>query len=60
MASGDNKTIAGKVGGGPWQVQLVDIAKKVDAKINELGRMAQNAGPVKNMDVKFHELKKEN
>ena len=60
MASGDNKTIAGKVGGAAAAVAKlpVDIAKKVDAKINELGRMAQNAGPVKNMDQKFDELKK--
>jgi len=37
----------------------VELAKKVDAKINELGRMAQNAGPVKNADQKFEELKKQ-
>jgi len=60
MASGNNKTLAGKVGGAAAAVAKlpVDIAKKVDAKINELGRMAQNAGPVKNMDAKFDELKK--
>ena len=50
----------GKVGGavGAAAKLPVDIAKAVDKKINELGRMAQNAGPVKNMDAKFEELKK--
>jgi len=59
MASGDNKTVAGKVGGAALAAAKlpVDIAKKVDAKINELGRMAQNAGPIKNADAKFEELK---
>lgn len=37
----------------------VELAKKVDAKINELGRMAQNAGPIKNADQKFEKLKKQ-
>ena len=36
-----------------------ELAKKVDAKINELGKMAQNAGPVKNADQKFEQLKKD-
>ena len=60
IASGDNKTALGKVGSAAGAVAKlpVDLAKKVDAKINELGRMAQNAGPVKNMDQKFDELKK--
>jgi hypothetical protein len=60
MASGDNKTLAGKVGAGALAAAKlpVDIAKAVDAKINELGRLAQQAGPVKNMDQKFDELKK--
>ena len=56
MASGDNKTALGKVGAAAKLP--VDLAKKVDAKINELGRLAQNAGPVKNADAKFEELKK--
>ena len=61
MDSGDNKTIAGKVGAGAAAAAKlpVDIAKKVDAKINELGRLAQNAGPVKNADQKFEDLKKQ-
>jgi hypothetical protein len=61
MDSGDNKTVAGKVGAGAAAVAKlpVDIAKKVDAKINELGRLAQNAGPVKNADQKFEDLKKQ-
>src|SRR5210317_1091020 len=60
MASGDNKTVAGKVGAGVAAAAKlpVDIAKAVDKKINELGRLAQNAGPVKNADAKFEELKK--
>ena len=60
IASGDNKTALGKVGSAAGAIAKlpVDIAKKVDAKINELGRMAQNAGPIKNMDQKFEELKK--
>jgi len=61
MDSGDNKTIAGKVGAGAAAAAKlpVDIAKKVDAKINELGKLAQNAGPVKNADAKFAQLKKD-
>ena len=60
IAGGQNKTMLGKVGGavGAAAKLPVDIAKAVDKKINELGRMAQNAGPVKNMDAKFEELKK--
>ena len=56
MASGSNKTALGKAG----QVAKlpVDVMKAVNAKINELGKMAQNTGPVKNMDAKFEELKK--
>tara|TARA_B100000780_G_C21116797_1_gene451946 strand:- start:201 stop:2426 length:2226 start_codon:yes stop_codon:yes gene_type:complete len=61
MAGGDNTTIAGKVGKGALAAAKlpVDIAKKVDAKINELGRMAQQAGPIKNADQKFEQLKKD-
>ena len=61
MDSGDNKTVAGKVGAGAAAVAKlpVDIAKKVDAKINELGKLAQKAGPVKNADQKFEDLKKQ-
>jgi hypothetical protein len=60
MDSGNNKTVLGKAGNVAADIAKlpVDIAKKVDAKINELGRMAQNAGPVKNADAKFEELKK--
>ena len=60
-ASGENKNLLGKAGSavGAAAKLPVDIAKKVDAKINELGRMAQNAGPVKNMDQKFEQLKKD-
>ncbi len=60
IAGGQNKTALGKVGSAAGAIAKlpVDIAKKVDAKINELGRMAQKAGPIKNMDQKFEELKK--
>ena len=60
MASGDNKTALGKAGSavGAAAKLPVDLAKKVDAKINELGKLAQNAGPIKNADAKFEELKK--
>jgi hypothetical protein len=59
MAGGDNKNILGKAGSAAGAVAKlpVDIAKKVDAKINELGKAAKNAGPVKNMDQKFNQLK---
>ena len=60
MASGDNKTALGKAGSavGAAAKLPVDLAKKVDAKINELGKLAQQAGPIKNADAKFEELKK--
>ena len=59
IAGGQNKTALGKVGSVAVRIaKLVDIAKKVDAKINELGAMVQKAGPIKNMDQKFEELKK--
>ena len=56
MASGGHKSALGKAG----QVAKlpIDIMKAVNAKVNELGRMAQQSGPVKNMDAKFEELKK--
>jgi hypothetical protein len=61
MASGDNKTVAGKVGAGVAAAAKlpVDMAKAVDEKIKELGRMAQKAGPIKNADQKFEQLKKD-
>ena len=61
MDSGDNKTLAGKAGAGVAAAAKlpVDIAKKVDAKINELGQMAKNAGPVKDADKKFKDLKQQ-
>ena len=61
MAGGDNKTLAGKAGSAAVAAAKlpVDMAKKVNAKIDELGRMAKNAGPVKNADQKFNDLKKQ-
>jgi hypothetical protein len=70
MASGNNQNALGKAGtavgkagaaAGSAAVGAVkmtaDLAKKVDAKINELGRAAKDAGPVKDMDKKFNDLK---
>lgn len=59
MDSGDNKTLAGKAGGAAAAAAKlpVDMAKKVNAKIDELGKLAKNAGPVKNADKKFNDLK---
>jgi hypothetical protein len=59
MDGGDNKTIAGKAGAGAAAAAKlpVDLAKKVNAKIDELGKLAKNAGPVKNADKKFKDLK---
>jgi len=59
MASGTNKNALGKAGSaaGAALKMPVDIAKKIDAKINELGRAAKDAGPVKDMDKKFNDLK---
>jgi hypothetical protein len=54
-AAGGNRTIAGKA---------VDVAKLpveavkwIDTQINKLGGLVQKAGPVKNADAKFEELK---
>lgn len=60
-ASGANKNTLGKAAGavGAAAKLPVEIAKKVDAKIVELGKLAQNAGPVKNADQKFEQLKKD-
>ena len=48
-ASGGNKNLLGKAGSavGAAAKLPVDVAKKVDAKINELGQLAKNAGPVR-------------
>jgi len=54
-AAGGNRTLAGKA---------VDVAKLpveavkwIDTQINKLGGLVQKAGPVKNADAKFEELK---
>jgi len=59
MASGDNTSTLGKVGAGAVAAAKlpVELAKQVNAKIDELGRLAQKAGPVKAMDQKFDQLK---
>jgi len=59
MDSGDNKTLAGKAGSAAAAAAKlpVDMAKAVDAKIKELGAMAKQAGPIKDMDAKFRQLK---
>ena len=48
VAGGGSRTLAGKG---------VDAAKFIDNKINELGSALKNAGPVKDMDAKFNDLK---
>ena len=59
MDSGDNKTLAGKAGSAAAAAAKlpVDMAKAVDEKIKELGAMAKQAGPIKDMDAKFRQLK---
>jgi len=55
-AAGGNRTALGKakdIAGLP-----IEAVKWIDSKINELGKLVQNAGPVKNADAKFDELKK--
>ena len=53
-ATGKNQTALGKAG-----KLAKDTAKQINDKINELGRQAQKAGPVKNADAKFEKLKKD-
>ena len=54
-AAGGNRTAIGK---GVDVAKLpVEAVKWIDNKINELGRLVQKAGPVKNADAKFEELK---
>jgi hypothetical protein len=59
MASGTNRNALGKAGDGvvAGVKMTADLAKKVDAKINELGKAAKEAGPVKDADKKFNDLK---
>lgn len=53
-ATGKNQTVLGKVG-----KLAADTTKQINNKINELGRLAQKAGPVQNADAKFEKLKKD-
>ena len=59
MASGDNRTALGKgVDKAAGAAKLgADAVKKLNNKINELGTLAKNTGPVKNADAKFNKLK---
>ena len=61
IEGGENLTALGKAGAAAGAVAKlpVDVAKKIDAKVNELGKLAKNAGPVKNADAKFAQLKKD-
>ena len=53
--AGGNRTAIGK---GVDVAKLpIKAVKWIDDKINELGRLVQKAGPVKNADAKFDELK---
>lgn len=58
-ALGKNTNTLGKIGKGAAAAAKlpIDLAKQIDKKINELGQMAKNAGPVKNADAKFEKLK---
>ena len=53
-ATGKNQTVLGKVG-----KLAADTTKQINNKINELGKLAQKAGPVQNADAKFEKLKKD-
>jgi hypothetical protein len=53
-ATGKNQTALGKAG-----TLAKDTVKKINAKIDELGKMAKDSGPVKNADAKFAQLKKD-
>lgn len=68
MASGTNTSALGKAGAVAAKVGAgavaaaklpIDLAKQINAKIDELGRMAQKAGPIQNADQKFDQLKKD-
>ena len=48
VEGGSNRTMVGKG---------IDAAKFIDQKINELGAALKQAGPVKDMDAKFNDLK---
>ena len=65
-SSGTGRTTLGKVGdaaqkagaGAASAVKLTaDVAKQINAKINELGKLAQQSGPVQGFDQKFEKLK---
>jgi len=55
MDSGTNRTALGKAG--DVAKLPVKLMKDLNDKINELGRAAQQTGPVQNIDKKFEELK---
>ena len=61
MSSGDNATALGKAGSAAAGAAKLPgkVLKAVNDKINELGRMAQKAGPVANADAKVEQLKKD-
>jgi hypothetical protein len=61
MDSGNNKSALGKAGSAAASAAKlpVDVMKAVNAKINELGKMAQKTGPVANADAKVEQLKKD-
>ena len=55
MDSGTNRTAIGKAG--DVAKLPVKLMKDLNDKINELGRAAQQTGPVQNIDKKFEDLK---
>ena len=54
-AAGGNRTLAGKAA--DVAKLPVEAVKWIDTQINKLGGLVQKAGPVKNADAKFEELK---
>lgn len=59
--AGNNKTALGTVAKGAAAVgsQSANVLKKINDKVNELGKLAQRSGPVRNADAQFERLKKD-
>jgi len=55
--TGNNRTALGKAG--DIAKLPVELMKKVNKQVDDLGKAAQKTGPVKFMDKKFEELKKQ-
>jgi len=59
VGRGDMKTIAGKAGSAALGAAKLgsDTIKKLNDKVNELGRMIQDTTPVKGIDASFEQAK---